>query len=258
MLKMDQLYWPLSVLSRSIHYKNLTGASQHVGLSQPQLSRIIKQLEEEIGISLLDRTSPRHSSWTPEARKLAEIFANSERALSSTLQEFQEDSEQKEIRIGCLEGLSLLAEEYASKVFKGTKVVRVFLNIYDLNQLESKFLSTDLDIIFSSRSPGTKKYDYVKSLGFQVFEKKIEKNSGLNIVSPYEYGQLLRKEKSKKVKEERLLISNSLQIRKSYTKRFGGEASFPSAVKKGDVPRSAVMVVALGQEYLSKKLWDLL
>ena len=43
---MDHLNWELSVLNRSVAYNNLSGASQHVGLSQPQLSRIVAKLED--------------------------------------------------------------------------------------------------------------------------------------------------------------------------------------------------------------------
>ena len=47
---MDHLHWPLSVLSKAIHHKNLSAAADHIGLSQPQLSRLIAQLEEELGV----------------------------------------------------------------------------------------------------------------------------------------------------------------------------------------------------------------
>lgn len=250
-LIMDHLYWPLSVLSRAVDYKNLTGASQHVGLSQPQLSRIIKQLEEDLGVSLLDRKSPRHSSWTPEARKLAQIYKNSNRALVSTLQEFQEESEQKQINIGCLEGLSILAKEFVNKALKNSPLQTVHLNIYDLNQLESKFLSSELDLIFTSRSPGSKKYEFNKTIGYQTFKTKVTDET-VRVYSPYEYDFNKRKNKSKAI------ISNSLFLRRNYVEDYGGKAQFPSEIKKGILPKNGVPVIALAQDFLSKKLWSLI
>ena len=44
-----------SVLRRAVAYKNLTAASQNIGISQPQLSRIVAKLEQELDVKLLNR-----------------------------------------------------------------------------------------------------------------------------------------------------------------------------------------------------------
>jgi LysR family transcriptional regulator, transcriptional activator for aaeXAB operon len=75
MEKVEGLHWPLSVLARAVHYKNLTSASSHVGLSQPQLSRLVSQLEKELNVTLLDRSARRKSGWTPAAHRVAQIYA---------------------------------------------------------------------------------------------------------------------------------------------------------------------------------------
>ncbi|MHA0112066.1 LysR family transcriptional regulator, partial [Klebsiella pneumoniae] len=67
--------WDLSVLTRATQYANLSIAADHVGISQPQLSRIVAKLEDQLGLILLDRESRRKSAWTPAAHRLADIYS---------------------------------------------------------------------------------------------------------------------------------------------------------------------------------------
>lgn len=248
---MTALYGPLSVLSLCIDYKNLTAASKHVGLSQPQLSRLIKQVEEELDVVLLDRSSPRHSTWTPSARAVAEIYKKSKKTLDAELDLYLEGSSQKEVKIGCLEGLSELAKKSVSKIFNKTRVTEVTLNIYDLNSLEAKFLSGDLDLIFTSKSPGRKKYSNTKELGFQKITQIKNDQLDLKILSPYEeQSSRSKKQKSKK------LISNSLAIRTSFQKTYGGSCSLPTEVTTEEPERGGIPVLVIGQDTLSKEIWD--
>src|SRR5690606_13535732 len=69
-VEMLSLNWDLTVLSRAIQYNNLSGAAQHVGISQPQLSRIVSRLESELGVPLLNRETRRHSTWTAQAHRI--------------------------------------------------------------------------------------------------------------------------------------------------------------------------------------------
>lgn len=250
---MTSLHWPLSVLSRCIDYKNLTAASKHVGLSQPQLSRLIKQIEEELEIVLLDRSSPRHSTWTPSARAIVEIYQQSEKTLDSKLNHYLEDSFQKEIKIGCLEGLSDLAKSSTAKVLKETRVKTVTLNIYDLNLLEAKFLSAELDVIFSSRGPTRKKYIKFKTLGYQTLTQMRSPLEQLHILSPFE--DQIFKAKNKKTKK---LISNSLAIRKNFQLEFGGDCTVPSEILKKRPLKNCFPVLLIGQDSLSNDLWRVL
>ncbi len=104
-LPMDNLHWQLSVLSRAIQYKNLSGAAEHVGLSQPQLSRIISRIESELGVVLLDRSVRRKSGWTPIAFKIAEIYLQSSRKLSSSLQQLNNEEQISQLNVVCFEGM---------------------------------------------------------------------------------------------------------------------------------------------------------
>ena len=71
---MERFSTELSLLSKAIAYPNLSTASVQIGVSQPQLSRTIMKLEHELKVVLLERQSRRHSTWTPMAYKLAEMF----------------------------------------------------------------------------------------------------------------------------------------------------------------------------------------
>lgn len=248
---MTALYGPLSVLSRCIDYKNLTAASKHVGLSQPQLSRLVKQVEEELDVVLLDRSSPRHSTWTPSARAVSEIYKKSRKTLEAELDLYLEGSSQKQVKIGCLEGLSELAKQSVQKIFQNTRVTEVTLNIYDLNSLEAKFLSGDLDLIFTSKSPGRKKYVHTKELGFQKITQIKNNKADLKILSPYE-----EQSSKSKIKEAKKLISNSLAIRTSFQKAYGGSCSLPTEVTKDIPSKGAIPVLVIGQDSLSKEIWE--
>src|SRR5690349_235854 len=100
---MSQWYRQLAVISRAVHFQNLTAASQHVGLSQPQLSRLVGQLEEGLGVVLLDRGVRRKTNWTPLAHRLAEVFDRAELGLEKGLRELLDDSISRELKAACLE-----------------------------------------------------------------------------------------------------------------------------------------------------------
>src|SRR5687767_9044815 len=102
---MTDLSSQLSVLSKAIYYKNLSAASAHVGLSQPQLSRIIQRLEEDLGMQLLDRTIRRKSAWTQEARQLAELHEQNQRRIEQSIRLLQGSGHATVIHMGTLEGL---------------------------------------------------------------------------------------------------------------------------------------------------------
>ncbi|MGH1469137.1 MAG: LysR family transcriptional regulator [Bdellovibrionales bacterium] len=243
----------LKLLSVCINYRNLTAASKHVGLSQPQLSRIVKALEEDLGIVLLDRSSPRHSTWTPQARGVAEIYMKAERSLEADLDSYLEGSLQKNVKIGCLEGLASLGVDAAAELLNHTHVERVIVNLYDLNQLEAKFSSLDLDLAFTSRAPVNKKLTYEKHIGSQTLFKERDKESKFKILSSYEDlgGKPKKKEVSKKI------VSNSLAVRRLFKNKYGGEVLLPSEVKYGkELGKDSVSVLLLGQDHISKIIWN--
>ena len=250
MIKMDELYWPLSVLSRAIDYKNLTGASKHIGLSQPQLSRVVKQLEESLNIMLLDSSSPRHSTWTPEARRLAEVFKQSKQSLDQSINQIKTDTLPKEVHIGFLEGLLDEAMKLVNNILKDSHIEKVFVHSFDLNILEARFISSDLDLVLTSRTPKIKKYSMQKLIGFQDFLEFGDKKVGPKILSTFEYQTQKRTEKNSKS-----VITNSLYFKKRYQEDFGGYSLSPGEVVQKQISKNFAEVLVIAQDYFNKELW---
>jgi hypothetical protein len=255
---MVHLHWEMSVLSRAVAYNNLSGAALHVGLSQPQLSRIVARLEKELGVVLLDRGARRKSSWTPSAFKLAELYSGSSKKLEIEIQRLVGNSEPAHLKIGTLEGLIPVATEYCNQIMLTHPVKVLELNSFDLNRLEELFMSGELDVIFSSREPGKKKFKLAKLLGYQSLEV-VSKTKGVNILSSFEYGTQMNH--LHPTEKEKILVSNSLEARRYWVEHFGGTATLPSPVRKTRGPKKdhEVMMICsdLISPLLTKKLLEM-
>lgn len=250
-------FYELDILSRSVQFKNLSAASQQVGLSQPQLSRIISKIENEFHIQLLDRTSKRHTTWTPLAREMAKNFANTVKRLEEDIIRTTNNAEPKTIKIGSLEGLANVANAFVQKILKFPSIEVVHLDIYDVIELEKEFLEGSLDMILTQREPGRKKYKFSKLLGYQLL--KLEgKSSGYQILSEY---QLFSKRKGKDDHTKKL-VSNSLMVRKIWIEKGLGRGKNPSEVYKS-IPKSIgdetpEEVILIANDSFSENLWSIL
>jgi len=248
---MQQLYYELSVLAKAVNFKNLSAAALHVGLSQPQLSRIIAKIEDELKIVLLDRSAKRKSGWTTVAFQLSEIFEKSIRRLETELQGISNNQMVAELHIGTLEGLSDFALNTSRLCFEEVGVKKITLDIFDLNELEANFLSGNLDLIFTSKVPGRQKFKYLSELGFQRLDK-IESSKKFAVLSSFEYGRANKKELEA---YPHLFVSNSLSIRRSWFEKNGGTGHLPTEAKKGRA-KDAEPVLMIGSELLSPVLWE--
>ena len=252
---MDTLHWPLSVLSRAVHFKNLTGASAHVGLSQPQLSRLIAQLEKEFSVTLLDRSAKRKSAWTPAAFRLAEVYAQNSRKLQSSIREVLELQVPTHIHIGTLEGLSGLALQVIHRLYQHTHLQMVELDVFDQNELEERFFNGDFDVIFTGHPPGKQKFKHQFELGTQTLET-VETNKQFSVLSPFEYGRL------KKKPENKAFISNSLALRKTWLENYGGVGQLPSEVRRSseraEGGREQLPVLVIDTDTFNETLWHVI
>ncbi len=249
---MDGLHWPLSVLSRAVHFKNLTSASAHVGLSQPQLSRLVQQLEKEFKVTLLDRSARRKSGWTQTALKLAQVYSNNNRKLKEAVFETIEADTPKEIRFGTLEGISPIALHLTHSILVNSKSVIVELDVYDQTDLEEKFLNGDLDVILTSRPPGKQKLKHRAQIGHQSFDSFAEGEKFL-VMSPFEFNMQKRKaEKNKKV-----FVSNSLFLRRNWFSKYGGQGDLPGEVHNQKL-KNSMPVLLFGAELLNEGIWKIL
>lgn len=252
---MDNLHWQLSVLSKAIHYKNLSGAASHVGLSQPQLSRIISRLEQELGVVLLDRTARRKSGWTPVAFKIADTYFRTSRKLTQSLQQLKADDQLVQLSVGTLEGLISLANDFCQQLWaEQPRLQLIELNVYDLSELEERFEKDELDLIFTCREPGKHKYRNVRQLGYQVIEKTGEV-VGPKVFSQFEYANHMHSRRLPP-KDTRVLLSNSLMIRREWIDDRGGQGFIPSAVRKRKASDTDAPVVMIASDVMNPAMWQ--
>ena len=256
---METLNWDLSVLSKAVAYNNLSGASSHVGLSQPQLSRIVAKLEDQFAVTLLDRDAKRKSSWTAAAFRLAEIYSKTVRQFNGDIQGLVENAQPKQLRFGALEGLAPLAADCAHHTYMNSNIKLIELHVFDLSELEENFFKGELDFMFTSRSPGRKKFKHSLILGHQTLDeiqRESKENLHYAVLSPFQYAP-----KHHEVSDDddhRTLVSNSLYVRHQWIDRFGGHGVVPSDVRsKRSGKRNEEPVLLLGQEHFPAQVWDL-
>jgi len=244
-------YWELSVLSRAVEFQNLSAASVHIRLSQPQLSRIIARLEELLKVKLLDRTIRRKSAWTPEAKRLAEVFSRANHGLTDEIHQLVEHSKPQRVRVGTLEGLIELSLKTCETIYRKTGVSHIELDVLDLDELESALLNGTLDLIFTSREIAKRKLRFSKLLGYQDL-KRVQRAEDLEVLSHYE--------RRSYTGNTRTFTSNSLEVRRRALEQVGGSGWLPSAelTKTAGRKREGFRAEAIhlhGAEALSEDIW---
>ncbi|MFP5519304.1 MAG: LysR family transcriptional regulator [Bdellovibrionia bacterium] len=247
---MQMLFYEFSVLAKCVQFKNLSAAATHVGLSQPQLSRIIAKIEDELKIVLLDRTAKRKSGWTPIAFELSKAFEKSAVHFAQELKNISNQDMIEELRIGTLEGMTGMALKVAKKCFQVVGIKKITLDIFDLNELEANFQSGNLDVILSSKQPGRQKYKYLEEIGYQSLQP-IESNKEYGVFSHFEIGRLHHKNTQQ---YPHILVSNSLAIRREWLQSQGGYGLLPSEVKRGR-SQGKEPILMIGSDLLSPVVW---
>jgi LysR family transcriptional regulator, transcriptional activator for aaeXAB operon len=253
-MSMERVSHELSVLARAVAYKNLSGAAHHVGVSQPQLSRIVKRIEETFSIVLLDRSAKRNATWTPAAFQLAEFYSKKMRVFERELDALIGASQARQLQVGTLEGLALLALPFVHVLLEKAGVRLVEVDVVDLDRLEELFTRGDLDLVFTSREPGKKKFRNLRTLGYQSLDP-VQTNPHFQVMSTFEYGS--KREKLKGA--EKVVITNSLTVRRGWFQKFGGEGTLPSEPRKSkSSARDTESVLMIGADTLSPVIWKLL
>jgi DNA-binding transcriptional LysR family regulator len=247
---LQDLTHELSTLVKAIEHKNLSAASSHVGISQPQLSRMIAKIEEELNVVLLDRSSRRNSGWTEIAHSLASAFSKGLMRLESEILAVAQERELHELRIGTLEGLSEIAMQFAQDCFKKLNIKTIHLDVLDFKLLDSQFLSSSLDLIFTVSPPNKQKFKNTLEVGFQQMEQ-IHSDKSTFICSSSEL--LSQKEAENEYKH--LLVTNSLAIRQYWLKEIGGTGKLPIETQKGR-GKGFYSVYLIGSELLNNKIWN--
>jgi len=259
---MQYLNWELSVLAKSVAFANLSGAAAQVGISQPQLSRIVSRLEKDLGVRLLDRDAKRKSGWTKEAFRLAEIYSKTMRQFNQDVLQLSNDTQVSHLVVGALDGLLSTGMEFCAHMFELAHIKILDLDLYDLSVLEELFFKGEIDFVFTSREPGRKKYRFVNTIGYQSLDavSGSKKGPATQVLSRFEYTSKMGGERRAPTEDDgrgKILVSNSLFVRQHWLERFGGSATAPSEVRKrpGANRAGEVPVLLIGSEALPPSVW---
>lgn len=244
------LTYELSILAQAVQHKNLSAASVHVGISQPQLSRMIAKIESELNVILLDRGARRKSGWTAIAHQLAMTYAKGISRLQTEILSLAQDIELNELRIGSLEGLSAIAEQFTQSCFEKLAIKTIHLDILDFKDLDAQFLGGDLDVIFTVRAPSKQKFQHQIEVGYQQMEK-ISTDKNIVVCSPFEFAGMDKKEIDI---EKKILISNSLAVRSHWLHEIGGTGVLPINATKGR-GKGYYSVLMIASDVMTPKLW---
>lgn len=246
----SDLSYELSVLSKAVQHRNLSAAATHIGLSQPQLSRLVAKVEGALNVVLLDRSARRKSSWTPIALELTTTYTKGIGRLESELLALAQEREITELHIGTLEGLSAIARDFAERAFDKLKMKRIFLDVLEFENLDSQFLGGSLDLIFTVRAPSKQKFQRVLEVGYQQHER-ITTDSSTLVMSPTELQGLEKKELDP---YRHILVSNSLALRRQWLSDIGGTGSLPTSATKGK-GKGFYSILLFGSDLLSPPVW---
>ena len=257
---MQYLNWELSVLHRAVAFPNLSHASANIGISQPQLSRVVAKLESELGLNLLDREIKRKASWTQEAYKLADIYSRTVQRFQSDLTQIKDSSWPRVIRIGLLEGLIPSFIKVLNHTFTHTDIKTAQIYVYDTSKLEERFLENDLDLIYSFRVPNKKKFKHVKNIAYQLLEHHSSEKATSYTLSEFEYtSQQYKQDYPNMDRNIPLIISNSLSFRKEWHRVYSATAILPSEPYK--IPKKTeneLKLYVIAHDLLPQKLWDII
>ncbi|MBX9767255.1 MAG: LysR family transcriptional regulator, partial [Bdellovibrionales bacterium] len=266
---MNVLSWEISVISRAVNFPNLSAASRQIGISQPQLSRIVRKVELDLGLPLLDRSVKRNSTWTTQAHQLGEATRKLSRSFEGEIQQLAQPLTRRSLHIGTLEGLSEIAIRISQHCFDKGGVNRIELDVYDLHGLEERFLMGRLDLILTARETGLSKSSYLKLLGYQKM-KHVENSKTYELFSSFEFHRALeetskaRRSKNQKAAPKipsledsrtKVLISNSLNLRLLWLDRYGATGNFPEPTVAPQSAEDRSPVALVGQPSLGDKLW---
>ena len=170
--------------------------------------------------------------------------------LQSDIIAVAQDSEVTELRIGTLEGLAGIATQFVEQCFAKLKIHTIHLDVLEYRDLDSQFLSGNLDLIFTARIPSKQKFKYELEVGYQQIEQ-ISTNKDIHLFGSFEYSALDKKD-LEKIKN--VLVSNSLSLRRHWLEEIGGTGMLPVDAKKGR-GKGHFPIFILASDLMSPKLW---
>lgn len=140
------IFW---IFSKTLSF---TGAARELSIAQSAVTSQIKQLEESLGLSLVDRTQKRHPELTSEGRRVLDyahsIFETSQELLKWATK--GEAPEASRLRVGAISGLSRNLQYEFLKPVVGDADVHLEITTGDQENLIRHLKDHSLDVVLSS------------------------------------------------------------------------------------------------------------
>jgi hypothetical protein len=227
-INVGRLAWELSVLQRAVSFPSLSAASRQIGISQPQLSRILQRIEEDLRLNLLDRRVKRHPRWTEEAHVISQAYREAVAQLEKKIRAVNSQPQVlDQMTMATLEGLAPAGLLIVEHLFKNQLARKIQYDILDLKDLTQAFEAGEYDLIISSQRSSRRKYALEKRLGYQILEEKLaSKAPTIQLQSSTE--SLLKS--SKEPTSVPTLISNNLMLRKLALAKLPARGIVPSGI----------------------------
>ncbi len=157
-------------------------------------------------------------------------------------------------KVGALEGMIPSAARFCRDLQRGTEIQVVQLDIEDLSRLDERFVSGELDVIFTFRLPSQhRKFRYLREIGYQTIDE-VGDRSGIPVLSTWEFGKDLAELRDGP--GQRALVSNSLAVRDVWLGEGLGYGTHPSPVTARK-PRTSKLetVYIVGADRMNPRLW---
>jgi hypothetical protein len=180
--------------------------------------------------------------------------------LEHAIEALQVLAQPKRVRVGSLEGMASVACETCQRLLELESIMELHIDIFDLNELEGQFLSGELDLMFSSRVPGRKKYLHLKELGYQRIQK-VDGEKGFQVLSRYEFSKKSTSsgyKRASKLSAPRSVVSNSLLVRKIWLEAYGGSGMIPGKVTSRPSSQTGGVALMIATDSFNAELWSLI
>ena len=128
-------------------YNGVTNASKNINVAQPSLSLSIKKLEEELNLTLIDRSNYQFK-LTEEGEKLFSILKPAFETISENVIFQNQDKQFLELNIGIVNGLADVLSEFIKNFLKKYSNVKINIDLY--SKLDNDKIK-DYDIIIDDR-----------------------------------------------------------------------------------------------------------
>lgn len=159
------------ILKTINEYKSISKASDKLYTAQPNLSRALKQIENEFGFKIFDRTkSP--LKLTKEGLILFDYLEKLEAIEKDMYKKINESNNLKNsyLRIGALTFMSqYIIPNIVPKLIDLYPKLELSLTKYDSTSFEDALINNEIDLFITNRAINNNKLNYVHALNDQIY-----------------------------------------------------------------------------------------